>query len=866
MMIRIPVVLILLSFATAVAAAAEERKQAFAVRAEPGSIRLDGRLDEAAWSAAAPISDFTQRQPDEGVEATERTEVRFAYDDAALYVGARMYSSEPSKIAAPITRRDQNLQAEHILISLDTFLDRRTAVTFGVTAAGTRIDRYHPGDSENVVDSTFDPVWEAVVQRDAAGWTAEMRIPLSQLRFLDLPVQTWGLNVRRSIPTKNEHNYWVMVPRRAVGWASRFGELTGLEIRPVRRVEILPYVSTGARYRDEIDPANPFDHKRSYSEGVGADFKFGLGSNVTIDATVNPDFAQVEADPAVINLSAFEIQFPERRPFFVEGAQLLRGTGPRYFYSRRVGAAPPRTVAADYVDYPSTTGILGAAKLIGRFPSGTSLGGLFAITDHESARIWDESSGTFGRIPVAARSVFGVLRGEQQFGRDQSTVGFTMTSVTRDFGSADRLSPLLSEQSFAGGADWTIRFRGGEYELTGHAGGSYVEGSQDAIARLQRSSARYFQRPDAGHVEYDPTRTKLSGHTGSLRLARLSGKWLWSTSVSSNSPGFEINDAGLLSQADTVFAYGNLRYRETAPRGIVRDYEVGLSTENLYNHDGTRSFAAVRSDSFVTWRNFWWTSLTAWFDFRSESDRLTRGGPLMGTGEAWVVNPSIGNSSSSRHLWRLSAFYGESELGEETLELRGNVSWRTSPSWQLSVEPIYFRSTDPRLYFGTLQNGPAVTYDRRYLFSSIDRDEIALRLRANYALRPDLTFELYTEPFVASGSYHDFGELPAPRSRDLRFYGEEGTSMERLPDGRVRVEVDGQTFTLPNRDYNVRSFRSNAVLRWEWRPGSTAYLVWQQDRFSEKDPGRARFSSLGETFSAAGDQILHLKVSYWIPW
>jgi hypothetical protein len=864
-MIRIPIALILLSISISLPATAEERAQAIAVRVEPGEIRLDGRIDEAVWTAVVPISDFTQRQPDEGAEATERTEVRFAYDDAALYVAARMYSSEPSKIAAPITRRDQNLQAEHILVSLDTFLDRRTAVTFGVTAAGTRIDRYHPGDSENVVDSTFDPVWEAVVQRDSEGWTAEMRIPFSQLRFLDLPVQTWGLNVRRSIPTKNEHNYWVMIPRREVGWASRFGELTGLEIRPSRRIEMLPYVSAGARYRDEIDPANPFDQRSSYSEGVGADFKFGLGSNVTIDATVNPDFAQVEADPAVINLSAFEIGFPERRPFFVEGAQLLRGSGPTYFYSRRIGAAPPRTVPADYVDYPATTGILGAAKLIGRFPGGGSLGGLFAVTDGESARIWDESTGTFGRVPVAARSLFGVLRGEQQFGRDQSIVGFTMTSVKRNLDGADRLSPLLAEQSFAGGADWTLRFRGGEYELSGHAGVSHVEGSEDAIARLQRSSARYYQRPDAGHVEYDPTRTSLGGHTGSLRLARLGGKWLWSTSVSSNSPGFEINDAGLLSQADTVFAYGSLRYRETESRGWIRDYQVGFSTENLYNHDGTRTFAALRSDSVATWKNFWQTALTAWFDFRSDSDRLTRGGPLMGTGQAWVVNPSIGNSSSSRHLWRLAAFYGESELGEETLQLSGNVSWRTSPSWQLSVEPIYFRSTDPRLYFGTLQNGPAVTYDRRYLFSSIDRDELALRLRANYALRPDLTFELYAEPFAASGSYHDFGELPAPRSRDLRFYGEEGTSMERLPDGRVRVEVDGQTFTLPNRDFNVRSFRSNAVLRWEWRPGSTAYLVWQQDRFSEQSPGRARFSSLGETVSAVGDHIIHLKVSYWIP-
>jgi hypothetical protein len=864
-MLRILFIALLLLPAQQSRADEEQRKQATAVRLGAEPIRIDGRLDEPIWNEAPAINGFTQRQPDEGAPAVEKTEVRFAYDESALYIGARMYSDDPSQIAAPISRRDVALQAEHLLVSLDTFLNRRTSVTFGVTAAGTRVDRIHAGDSENLVDTSFDPVWTAAVAHDSLGWTAEMRIPFSQLRFQASGLQTWGLNIRRVVPQRNEFSYWVMVPRREVGWASRFGELTGLDVRPVRRAEVMPYVSASGRVRDEVDPADPFEERRSHETGIGADLKFGLGPNLTVDATINPDFGQVEADPAVINLTAFEILFPERRPFFVEGAGLLRGDGPRYFYSRRIGAAPPRSVAADYVDHPTTTGILGAAKLTGRLPTGTSVGAMVAVTDRESARTWDQDDRIFASLPVAAQTIYGVTRAEQQFGPNQSTAGFTLTAVSRDLDAGDRLAALFTDQAIAGGADWTLRFRGGDYELGGYAGFSHVEGDPLAISRLQRSSARYFQRPDAGHVELDPTRTSLDGYAGSLRLEKLGGKWLWTTSVTTASPEFEINDLGVLSQADTIFAYGNLRYRETQPRRWVRDYEVGVSTENGYNYDSVRTWAALRTDTALTWKNFWRTTFTAWVDLRSESDRLTRGGPLMGTGQAWATMGSLASSSLARHTWRLFGYYGESELGEETIEASANVAYRPSPRWQLSVEPVFLRSTNPRLYYTTRLDGPAETFERRYIFSHIDRDEIAMRFRVNYALTPDLSFEMYAEPFAASGIYYGFGELPEPGARELRFYGESGSTIERLPGGGAVVGVDGQTFTLPGRDYNVRSYRSNAVLRWEWRPGSTAFLVWQQDRFGVEEPGRASFGSLGESISASGDNIVTFKISYRIP-
>ncbi|HEX8246011.1 MAG TPA: DUF5916 domain-containing protein, partial [Longimicrobium sp.] len=312
--------------------AASQAKRALAARVAGRAPALDGRLDDAAWEAAPALSGLWQKEPKEGVPATERTEVRFLYDDHALYVGARMWSSDPARIQAPVSRRDVNDAAEFIAVSLDTYHDRRTAYTFSVTAAGTRGDRYHARDTD-AGDAQFNPVWEAKVARDSAGWTAEMRIPLSQLRFNPGQAQTWGVNVRRWMPQKEEDDYWIVVPKSVSAWASRFGELGGIEgIHPERRIELLPYVATGASFSQGVDPADPFHSPREQTVRAGADVKVGLGPNLTLDATVNPDFGQVEADPAEVNLSAFETFFSEKRPFFIEGSNLLSGGGAGYFY------------------------------------------------------------------------------------------------------------------------------------------------------------------------------------------------------------------------------------------------------------------------------------------------------------------------------------------------------------------------------------------------------------------------------------------------------------------------------------------------------------------------------------------------------
>ncbi|HEX2187473.1 MAG TPA: DUF5916 domain-containing protein [Longimicrobiaceae bacterium] len=859
---------------SAAPAAPGVRRQAEAVAVRGRAPEVDGRLDEEAWRTAPAVTGFTQKLPQEGAPAADRTEVRFLHDDDALYVGARMYRREPAGLRAPTSRRDNGAQAERILVSLDTYLDRRTAYTFGVTAGGARLDWYHPADAETGTDASWDPVWTARVRHDSLGWTAEMRIPFSQLRFTPRPAQRWGLNVVRLTPDTDEEAYWVMVPPRETGWASRFGELAGIAgVRPSRRVELLPYVASGAAYTSSPGRGNPFDDGSGYTARAGGDLKMGLGPNLTLEGTVNPDFGQVEADPAEVNLSAFETFFSERRPFFREGSQLL--SAGNYFYSRRIGAAPRAAAVAglaarageyDYLDVAGSTTILGAAKLTGRLPSGTSVGALLAVTGEEDAATFHREAGAFREMRVAPRTAFGVVRTQQEVGGSGSTVGVVLTGVERDLGAGDPLAGYLHRRAYSGGADWNLRFRGGEYVLSGDAGLSYVAGDSLALLRTQRSSVRYFQRPDAGHVEVDPSRTSLAGWRGSLGLAREGGThWLWSATLDARSPGFELNDAGAMGFTDRVGAFGMLTYRETRPRGPFRTYSLELGSENQWNGEGVRTWGAATGFARATFRNYWRTTVGGWVDFPAQSDNATWGGPLLGTARGWRLIAGVGSPSNRPTRGSLQLDWGGGSQGQEYGRVYAGVSFRPAPRWQLGVDEYYTLWTDARQFVDALPGGPEATFGSRYVFGVIRRSELVTQLRAAYLFTPDLSLELYAEPYAASGRYLRYGELPAARSRGLRVYGTDGTTIERLGD-EYRVTDGGAAFTLPFDDFNVRSFRSNAVLRWEWRPGSTLYAVWQQDRSAwEAQGATVGPGSLPGTLRAPGDNYLTLKATYWLP-
>jgi hypothetical protein len=855
------------------AAVTSTEKIATAKRISGGSVRLDGKPDEAIWSSALPIRDFVQKEPVENARPTDALEVRFLYDDAALYVATRVTKSASRNIQAPVSRRDNISQAEHIWISLDSYRDRRTAYSFGVTASGVRGDWYHPVDHETNIDMSFDPVWEAAAHQTADGWTSEMRIPFSQLRFNASDIQTWGLNVDHWVPSTQEDVFWIPVPRNATGWSSRMGTLTGIQgIKPARRLEVMPYIASDATLTGERDRANPFDDGTNIGTRIGGDIKMGLGPSLTLQATVNPDFGQVEADPAEVNLSAFETIFSERRPFFVEGNQLLSGVG-QYFYSRRIGARPRGPAAADYVDYPSASTILGAAKLTGRLASGTSIGALAAVTSEENARVFDSGTGEFSSVKVTPLVGYGVGRLQKEFGKSSSTVGLTFTGVQRDLAADDPLARLLNKEAYSGAADLNYRIGGGAYEISAQLGFSHVKGDSVAILSLQRSSARYFQRPDAESYELDPSRTSLTGTAANISLNKNAGKhWLGGVETGYEGPGMELNDAGRLSTADGIVAFAFLRYRETQPGKYLRSYGIQASHENEFNFDGDRQFGAIRTDWNATLRNFWTVNFTAWHDFRAQNARLTRGGPLMGTGTSNVGIISVGNSFAAKTRWTGRVYYGKDEFGAPTNRISGSLSIRPTTQWELRLEPNYLRFVDPRQYVRSLDGGDAATFGRRYVFATVDRGEFFTNIRVNYTLRPDLSLEIYAQPFAASGAYSEFGQLAAARSRDLVKYGKNGIAISPSSDGGYVVDDPAgaggtpATFNIPALDYNIRSVRSNMVLRWEYRPGSTLFLVWQQNREGFENEGSlVRIDDLFGGFNRVGTNFFAIKANFWVP-
>ena len=847
---------------------AQERKHAQATRIESGGIRVDGRLDEEVWRRAAPLGDFVQKEPIEGAPPTDAMEVRFVFDEDALYVGARMHTAQSREVQAPLGRRDNTGQAEHIIVSLDTFLDRRTAASFGVTATGVRIDRFHSSDNEDSFDSGFDPVWEARTAIEESAWTAELWIPFSQLRFNPQSQQVWGLNVLRFRPTLNEEDYWVPIPRTERAWSSRFGELHGIaNVRPSRRIEILPYIAGSSTLNGDRVPGNPFDDGHNVASRVGGDVKMGLGPNLTLEATFNPDFGQVEADPAEVNLSAFETRFPEKRPFFLEGSSLFNIGHPNFYYSRRIGARPSGPADDDYVDYPSTSTILGAAKLTGRLPSKTSVGFLAAVTDDESARLASADSPIIREVAVAPRAFYTVGRVLQEFGPNASTAGAYINVVHRDMAPGDPLASLLTRNAVGIAGNTTLRFKRGEYELRTQGGGSLINGEAKAIERVQRSSAHYAQRPDRDYSVLDPTLTSLKGWTVQAAFDRLNGRhWLWGMNTKIDSENFETNDFGNLNGADGLLINGNIRYRETRPGKVFRSYQIGFNVSNDSTLRFLRQTGDIRPNVNVTWANFWTTSFDVRRILPQQNITQTRGGPIMARSGGWGSSINFGNPSTAQT--RLSGHVSITELedGGSTYRASTTVSFRPGPRWQFSLNPFYERLTDAAQYVSTLSGGRPATYDSRYIFSSIDRSTVSMEFRLGLTLKPDMNLDVYAEPFAASGRYYKHGELLAPRTDERITYGDYGTILQVNPDGSREVRIGDTSFVLRNRDFNTLSFRSNVVLRWEWRPGSTLYAVWQQDRAGSEPIGaRVGLNDMFRSLTATGRNVFVIKTSFWLP-
>ena len=848
-----------------------EPKQARAVRVANGAIKLDGQLDDAAWAQAAPITDFAQKEPNEGAAPTETTEVRIVYDDTSLYIGARMHSKNPQAIQAPMSRRDNVDEAEFLHVSLDTYLDRRTAYSFAVSASGVRADGYHASDNQFPIDFTYDPVWQARTRIDDQGWTAEFWIPLTQLRFSESPEMVWGMNIRRYTPTLNEDDYWVAVGRTERGWASRFGELRGFEgVEPRRRIELYPYVAGASRVTGEGNSGNPFDDGKNLEARAGADLNLALGTNLTLDATINPDFGQVEADPAEVNLSTFESLVSERRAFFLEGNSLLQGPTNNYYYSRRIGARPIGPATGDFVDYPDTSTILGAAKITGRLPSGLALGALTAVTAEENARTYTRATDTHADVRVAPRTTYAVGRVQQEFGTERSTVSTLFTAVQRDLKPGEPLAALLARRAYSGAVDTLLRFGRNAYELDALFAWSYISGDAAVIERTQRNVIHVLQRPDRVlGTPFDSTRTSLGGSKGHVKLSKVSGEhWLWGSQFMMDSPEFDSLDFGRLVLAGDFNNFVYVNYRDTTPGRWLRSFNINSQSGMTYffDRDLGRKYNFQQNLNF-TFLNFWRTVFNWTLNDRGQDPVLTRGGPSMQQARELKMDGSLSNSASAQTRWSVKGIIERNEEGDYVRQVNGTFSIRPAPAWQISFTPDYRRERSTRQYITQRGGGRIETYGGRYIFGHIERSTMLMQMRLGYTFKPDLNLDFYAEPFAASGRYDRIGELAEARSRLVRFYGKggllPGDSLTRLANGDWSVRDGSGIFTVTNRDFKVQSLRSNLVLRWEWRPGTTFFLVWQQDRSKSKATrSSAGLRSMFGSLSAPGDNFFVVKTTF----
>lgn len=857
---------------------------AAAVRATVGAPRIDGRLDDAVWTLAQPVTQFTQQSPKDGDPATERTEVRIAYDDEAIYIGARMYDSDPAAIVARLGRRDADTQADLFEVDFDSYHDHRTSFQFIVNPLGVKRDQVATNDFSGG-DAGWDPVWDAAAQRDSLGWTAEFRIPLSQLRFPNAPAQVWGVNFLRYLQRKAESDVWAYSSQTEQGYASFFGHLLDLAHLPQpRRLEVLPYV---AGIEDRSDPGaagNPFNDGSRETARVGLDLKYGLTSDLTLNATVNPDFGQVEADPAEVNLTAYETYFSEQRPFFVEGAGIFSGispggiqvNGPHFLYSRRIGRSPQASAGfrgdSAFTDEPTSTTILGAAKLSGRTAGGWSLGLLEAVTDRAFARV--DSAGIRFRDAVEPLTNYVAVRAKREMGSGSTTLGFTGTAVNRRID--DPRLAFLHTGAYAGGVDFGHRLSRNRYSLFAAFGYSYVRGDTLAIQEAQTSSARYYQRPDAGYVSYDPARTALAGWNAALGFSKDEGSLNYAIGVNATSPGFEINDLGYQPRADRATLDAIAQQRWTRPGRVFRNAQVSAMSSLGWNFGGDRTDTYLSASAYGQLLNYWSGSLGFSRSFRVVNDGLLRGGPAGISPASWSAHSSVSSDYRKRLQGYVSFSYTRNEIGGWSTSYYASLAVRPSPTISISVGPSYSVGLSSQQYLTAVADPAAVaTFGQRYLFAEVLQHSLDLTTRLDVTFTPRLSLQLYAQPFVATGAYRRFRELAAPRTTDYLIYGETtGSSLTPVtnPDGSVAaylLDPDGagprSAVQIANPNFSARSLRGNAVVRWEYRPGSTLFFVWTT-ACSAYSPG-AQFDAagdMGRLCQGRADNVFAVKANYWL--
>jgi hypothetical protein len=840
-------------------------------------VTIDGKIEEYVWTSQNGFENFIQRDPIEGATPTERTIIKLAYDEKYLYLGAIMYDSTPDSIMARLTRRDQWVDSDNIMLCLDPYNDKRSGYYFGLNAAGTQLDGVLYNDSWD--DDSWDGVWEGKVHRNANGWTAEMKVPFSQMRFNQSDSMVWGINFRRVVARKNEEAFLVFVPKNESGFVSHFANLTGFEnISGGGQLEILPYITGKAEYL-QYEEGDPFHDGKSYIPGAGADFKMGVGSNLNLNATINPDFGQVEIDPAVINLSDVETFYQEKRPFFIEGSTIFDfGTGGArnywgfnwggtdFFYSRRIGRQPQGSIPddVDYSDFPTGTHILAAAKLTGKLGESWNVGTIQNVTRREFAGI--SINGTQSEIEVEPLTYYGIFRGQNEFDNGQQGLGFISTLAVRDFDD-ERLSDEINKSALTFGLDgWTFLDSSQTWVIAGWTGMSYLSGNKQRMVDLQQSSRHYFQRPDATHVEVDSIKTSMTGYAGRIVLNKQKGNFFVNTAFGFITPAFDVNDLGFLYRADVINWHAGAGYYWSDPTNIYRYLEIGCALFQNHDFGGNKTWEGFYHFGSLQFPNYYSANWNLGLYRETFNNNRTRGGPLTLNPAGYETTLSL--SSDSRKDWVVG-------VGAGTFRFDPSYDWftelnlelRVMPNLSFILSPLYQRTYEFAQYVDTYDDPIATsTYGSRYVFAELNQQTLSASIRLNWTFTPNLSLQLYVQPLISAGDYTNYKELSEPGTYDFMIYGTDGSTFDSEtntadPDG----EGPAEPFEIDNPDFNVKSLRGNAVMRWEYLPGSVIYFVWTQTRSEAEEIGDFKFEeSMTRMVAAEPDNIFMIKVTYWL--
>jgi hypothetical protein len=789
------------------------------------------------------------------------------YDKDHLYVGIRAFDSAPDSIVNRLTRRDE-IDGDMVAFLFDSYHDLQTGFVFIISVAGSKADFYMSEDGGNE-DATWDAIWWAKTQIDDQGWTAEVKIPFTQLRFDKSSGGVWGFQVAREIYRNNETDFWQPLSREAPGFVHLMGQIDGLDnIDPKKQAEITPYVVAGSEWFEK-EPENPYradGYKRYLNAGVDA--KIGITNNFTLDLTVNPDFGQVEADPSQVNLTAFETFFEEKRPFFIEGKNIfdynlgMHGTN-NLFYSRRIGRRPqhyPSMVEGEYTNIPQATKILGAAKVTGKTKNGLSVGIMESISAKETAVI---KNGQERSVTVEPLTNYFAGTVSKEFNKGNTILGGMVTS-TRRFTDEEHLN-FLHTSALSAGIDFQQYFADRSYNISLSAYGSQVKGSEEALIRTQRSPVHYFQRPDAYHVSLDSTRTSLSGYGLNLSFSKSSGRFNFGGFANFNAPGLELNDIGFLSNTDEILQVLWASYSFNEPFSIFRRIRLNVNQYNLADFGGVHHLSGFNVGGYSQFKNLWEASFHWDIDTDMIQNTFLRGGPSMKLPGSSSASLSVETNSRKKLSFEVDGFMNKGrEQSSSRYGIDFDVTYKPISNLSLSLHPE-FSVQKSQLQYVNHQNPGS---EERYIFGSIDRKTFSMSVRIDLVLSPELTIQFWGQPFIASGDYSEFKYITDPHADKFsdRFHTYAASEIFYNGASREYLVIEtgsGLTYGFGNPDFNVKEFLSNLVFRWEYRPASYLYLVWSQTR-SGYDPWG--FFNFGDDFMDMWDahptNVVMLKLSY----